>query len=431
MRASLLSRVVCAALVGLAVPEALAQESRLDALRTAARTPGEAWRASVALGRGLRIAGRVAEAETELHRAVALAGSAPEPSAAALGELARVYMDRRDFGQALGTCQRLAKVRGAEARGHACIAEAHLVWQRASLALTEVATALAKDPSCYEAKIAEGRAHDVELDSAGAEASLREAIGMRADDAGPHRLLGRVLVGEGKNDDGIAELRKAVSLDGADPDALFDLATALGPGAESAALLERATRERVPFARAWIALGRQQIATGSIAKAKASVQAAARVDPGGADVRVLEGQIALAEGRVDDAIRAGQAVLKLVPNSAPGQLLVADGNARKGEIDAALEAYQASWGFDHREPAALVHASEACHAAGRDTSARAFGVKATQEFPDWAPGWAALGDALAGQNERQASRDAYAKALGAKGGSIDRDSVQRKLVALR
>ena len=73
-------------------------------------------------------------------------------------------------------------------------------------------------------------------------------------------------------------------------------------------------------------------------------------------------------------------------NSAAATMLVADGQAKKGELDLALEAYQAAWGLDHGDPTPLVHASEACHTGGRDTSARAFGIKATQEFPKWGPG---------------------------------------------
>jgi tetratricopeptide (TPR) repeat protein len=141
------------------------------------------------------------------------------------------------------------------------------------------------------------------------------------------------------------------------------------------------------------------------------------------------GKVALAEGHADEAVHAGQAALKLVANSAAGKLLVADGNASKGEIDLALEAYQAAWGLDHGDPTPLVHATEACHAAGRDTSAKAFGLKAAQEFPKWGPAWAALGDALVAQGEKAAAKDAYQKALAGEG-PVARDVVQKKLSAL-
>ena len=72
--------------------------------------------------------------------------------------------------------------------------------------------------------------------------------------------------------------------------------------------------------------------------------------------------------------------------------------------------------------------SESLRSRESDTSARAFGVKATQEFPEWAPGWVALGDALVGQGEKRAACEAYAKAL-SMNGPIDRDGVQRKLAS--
>ena len=154
------------------------------------------------------------------------------------------------------------------------------------------------------------------------------------------------------------------------------------------------------------------------------------MDAANAQARIILGRIALLDGHPDEAIEDGRIALKVMANSAAATLLVADGQAKKGEIDMALEAYQAAWGLDHGDPTPLVHASEACHAANRDTSARAFGVKATQEFPKWGPAWAALGDALAGQNERPAAREAYRKALAGQG-LADPAHVQAKLAALQ
>ena len=111
---------------------------------------------------------------------------------------------------------------------------------------------------------------------------------------------------------------------------------------------------------------------------------AVKSDAGSVAALVLSGKVALAMDRPDDALRAGQAAMKIVANNAAAVLLVADSDARKGDIDLALEAYQTAWGLDHADPTPLVHASQACHTASRDTSARAFGAKAAQEFPNWA-----------------------------------------------
>jgi tetratricopeptide (TPR) repeat protein len=344
-------------------------------------------------------------------------------------EVARVYMDRHEYWQARSECQALGKLPGANADGHACAADAHLVLLRASEALGEVAAALASDPGSYEARVAEGRAQDFALEVAKSEAAYRAAIAIRPDGVDAHVGLGRLLFKNGRREEGLALLRRGVELDPSGSEALFELGLALSPGAESVALLERATRERPTFGEAWLALGSEQLALRHLAEAKRASDAALREPPGGAAANVLAGRVALAEGRADEAIHSGEAALRIVGNSAPAKLLVADGNAKKGDIDPALEAYQAAWGLDHGDPTPLVHAAEACHAAGRETSARAYGMKATQEFPKWGPAWAALGDALVANGEKPAAREAYQKAL-AGDGLGDRDAVQRKLLAL-
>jgi tetratricopeptide (TPR) repeat protein len=398
-----------------------AQESQLDALRAATRAAPTDPQAALAFGTALRRADHLPEALAELRRGIAIAGR-PETVRLLDWEVVRVEGDRRDFFQTMAACKPLKS--GAD--GHACAAFAHLVRQRATEALEETGAALAKDPHSYEAKVAESRAFELELDMVRAEASLREAIADHAGRSEAHEALGRVLLKEGKRDLAIAALRQAIDLDPAGPDALYELASVLPPGDEGVHLLERASRERLTFVDAWLALGTQQLAARRLGEAKKAADAAVRADPRSAAAHVLTGKVALAENRTDDAIKEGQAALAIVANSAAAKLLVADGTARKGEIDAALEAYQAAWGLDHGDPTPLVHASEACHAIGRDTSARAFGVRATQEFPRWAPGWAALGDALASQGEAPAARDAYRKALTLEG-PVDVDAVKRKL----
>ena len=183
----------------------------------------------------------------------------------------------------------------------------------------------------------------------------------------------------------MTELRRAVQLDPDGPDGLFELGQAVAPGAESLRLLEHAVRERASFTEAWLALGSQLLAAGRTADAKKAAIAAVHEDPSGVAPKILVGKVALAEGRADDAVRAGEAALKIMANSAPAKLLVADGNASKGEIDLALEAYQAAWGLDHGDPTPLVHAAEACHAAGRDTSAQGLRAQGRAGVPEVGP----------------------------------------------
>jgi tetratricopeptide (TPR) repeat protein len=454
-RLSVLVRAAYAAMLAIAIAaggatcrSAAAQESKLDDCRSTSRAnPGDPA-AALACGRALRRAGHPTEALAELRRGVAVGGARPDVVAELHWEAARTYGDRHDLPRAMASCKELEPRRGAgpdalpTPASHACVAMAYLSWQRATEALSEASASLAKEPGNYEARLAEGRAHELELKPVDAEVSLRAATALRPsalDGEEAHVALGRVLWKEGKRDEGVAELRKALQLDPSDPDALFELGSALAAAAPSAAessresqgLFERATRERPSFAEAWLALGSLRLAAGDLNGGKAAADAAVKSDHASVGALVLSGKIALATDHPDDALRAGQAALKIVANNAAAVLLVADANARKGEIDAALEAYQTAWGLDHADPAPLVHASQACHAAGRDTSARAFGAKAAQEFPNFAPGWAALGDALVGQKEIKAARDAYRKALGVSEGAIDRAAVAQRLAALQ
>jgi tetratricopeptide (TPR) repeat protein len=411
-------------------PVAWAQESQLDSLRAATKSSATDPAAALAFGRALRRAGHFPEALAELRRGIAVAASKPYLLIQLHWEVARVHMDHHDFAQAMAACGALGKLRGASAEGHACAADAHLVWQRATEALSETAAALAEDSQCYEAKIAEGRGQEFALDVEKSEAAFRVAMAWRPEGVDAHVGLGRVLLKQGKKDAALVELRKAVQLDPNGPDGLYELAMALPPSAESTGLLDRATRERPSFADAWLALGTQELAAGRVTEGKRAAQAAVRNDAKSVAPHVLLGRVALADGLFDDAIKEGEAALKILANSAPAKLLVADGNAKKGEIDRALEAYQAAWGLDRGDPTPLVHASEACHTAGRDTSARAFAVKATQEFPEWGPGWVALGEALVGQGEKRPARDAFAKALSANG-PVNREAVEKKLATIR
>lgn len=403
-----------------------AQESALPACRAATKATPTDPSAALALGSALRRAGMATQALTELRRGIAVAGGRLDVVVKLHWEIARALIDRRDFAPTMTECKVLGALPGQAAEGHACAAEAHLLWQRSTEALAETAQALAKDPRCYDAKVAEARAYDFAIDAGKSEASYRDAIALQPDRVDAHLGLGRLLAKNRRRDEAVAELRRAVQLDPDGPDALFELGVALAPSAESVSLLEHATRERLAFGDAWIALGDQLLAAGRVAEARHAGDEALRADASTVKPYLLLGRVALADNRPQDAVHAGEAALKLVANSAPAQLLIADGDAMQGQIDPALEAYQAAWGLDHGDPTPLVHASEACHGAGRETSARAFGAKAAQEFPKWGPGWAALGDALSAQGEKTAAREAYQKALAGEG-PVDRSAVQHKL----
>jgi cytochrome c-type biogenesis protein CcmH/NrfG len=118
-----------------------------------------------------------------------------------------------------------------------------------------------------------------------------------------------------------------------------------------------------------------------------------------------------------------------MPNVAKGKHLIADAYAKKGVIDLALEAYQSAAGLDHGDATPLIHAGRACLDAGRPTSAKAYGLKATKEFPNHAGAWVLLGDALVLDKDVPSARNAYDTAK--KQRNADVSAIDAKLARLR
>ncbi len=415
--------------VAFVAPLAFAQESALDAARAAVHANANDPNASLAYGRALRRAGRYAEAAAELRRGAAtIAGHQPDAAIKLHWELARTFIGQRDFSQAMVACRVAAAQTGGAQAGHACAAEAHLLWRRATDAITELAQA----GRTYDSKVSEGRALALQLKDAEAEAAFRDAMTLNANGAEPHLYLGKYWVDIGKSDAGIAELKRAVELDGSNPDALYELGHALAssPHAVDAVTpLEKAARERPSFLDAWVKLAEVQIALGKNVEARAAAQSALHINAQDASAHVIVGRVALAEGKADDAMNDARAALAVMANSAAAKFLMADAYAKKGDIDLALEQYQAAYGLDRQNPDILVHATLSCIRAGRLTSARAYATTATHEFATWGPAFAALGDALAADGDSAGAHAAYDKALQGRG-PIDAAAIRTKIAAL-
>jgi tetratricopeptide (TPR) repeat protein len=423
--------------VFMAVAPSSAQENRVADLRADARKSPTDAKAALALGRALVRAGRPGEAIPELRRGIGFA-SPGEPSFELHWELARAHNARHETGQALVQCQVIRGKPGGMGWGRACAAEAWLVTLRASEAHLEAKEAfkIADIPPRvrYRLQVIEGVASALELKYADAESSLGEALKLGPDGVEAHLALGKLLAQEGK--DGIPDLRKAVALDPDNADALFELARVLhdtapqSSGPEVVQSLQRALAARPTLGAAYRLTAQTELGQGHNAEARRAADAALRLDSSDVAAHLVLGDIALADNRIDDALKEGQTASGLVTNSAAAKLLMADAYAKKNEIDLALENYQASYSFDHLVPTALVHASQACVAASRPTSAKAFGEKATQEFPEWGPGWVALGDALVAYQDAAGARRAYEQAKRGKG-PIDIAVIDRKISALK
>jgi tetratricopeptide (TPR) repeat protein len=406
-----------ALVVLLCASPASAQESGLEALRAAVKEKPADPQASFALGRALRRAGREAEALVELRRGAVLAPR----SVPIQWEIARVHMQKRDYFVALGQCRLVQGISAAD--GRACAAEAHLV-DRAAEALSETPHA----PNHYDAKVAEGRALEMAMKETEAEAAYKKAIELRPDRWEAYLFLGKMLL-RTRKDEATLSLKRAAQLDPTGPEAAYELGAALPP-AEAAPHLERATRERPSYGEAWVKLAEAELALNHLPQARKAAETAVRVHPKEGRSHVALARVAFAEGKDEEASRAAQAALAILTTYAPARVMLGDLSAKKGDVDAAVEQYQLAWAADRTDPAPLVKASKACAAAGLESSAKAWGLKATQEFPTHGPAWVALGDAYVLRHEAASARQAFERAL-KEGGAIDRAAVERKIASLK
>ena len=413
--------------------EASAQESAISAAKDRTRKEPASAEAAVAHARALRRAGREADALVELRRGQIFAKG--DAAITAEWEIARTHIAKRDFAAAMASCKAVAKLPNGKAAGHVCAAEAHLLWRRGTEALTELAelakTSGANPEVLFHAKLAEGRSRELDSKDSEAEACYREAIRIAPGRFEGHLLLGAMLHRIGK--EGIPGPRRAVELDPHDPMAQLELGRALAAEpaqrADAVAAFEKAVAERPSFVEALRALTEAYVAANRLADAKRVAASVLKIAPNDVLAHVVSGRVALAEGKPDDALREGEIALKLMPNEGKAKLLVADAYAKKDEVDLALEAYQKASGLDPLDPAPLVNATQVCLAAGRVTSAKAFGQRAVLDFPNHAPAWVAQGDALAADGNPKAARSAYESAKKAKG--ADLTLIEGKLSRLR
>lgn len=414
----------CALLVGLAL-------SSLAVPSQAEEKPSDGASVALAVGRAERRAGAYKEAVQDLRRAAGFTSGNRDAALQASYELARISIDRRDFSLAMAQCKSLGQKPSGAALGHACAAEAFLLWRRGSEALAESRRALAIAPRLYEAKVAEGRARVLELSEAEAASVLEDAISIA-----PERVEARLALAElhallGRADAAVSDARAALSKDEQSPEAHAMLGRVLPAGPEAAGELEAALKIRPNYSEALARLADVQIAMGQLDRARESAERALKSDPNDASMRIVVGRVALAEAKPEAAHVEAKAALAILPNLASAKLLDADAYAKEHEIDLALESYQAAYGLDRTDPTPLVRASAACRAEGRDTSARAFADKATREFPNYAPGWLALGDALVAQKESAEAKQAYAQAASKARGAVESADARRRIQDLK
>ncbi|MBI5531368.1 MAG: tetratricopeptide repeat protein [Deltaproteobacteria bacterium] len=411
--------------------QAHAQAHRETAARDAVAKASTDAAASLNLAKVLRRSGSYDAALAELRRGGALASArAGDVAIRFKRETALVYLDQGKYEQAMTACRGLGALKGADALGHACLAEAHMLHKRATEALPEVTKALAASPTLYEAKVIEGYVRWQEAAPAEAEAAFRAAAASDGARTEAWLGLGRFLVANSRKAQGLEAFEKAVAADGDDPESLFALGSNLGGTDRAATLLRQAVTGRPSFGAAHAKLADALLSLGRLHEAEQEARTALGCSGVESDWHAVMGEVQLLRGQHDDALKSAEAALRLISGNARAKLLLADAHAAKHDIDLAIEAWQAAFNLARTNPTPLVHAALGCLANQRETTAKAFADRATQGFPSWAPAWDAAGDVAAKAGDKAGARRAWQQAISATEGNVDRDAIRRKIAAL-
>lgn len=423
-----LSFVTQAALfLGLAVTitssTARGQESAVASLRASATDPA----GNLALGRALRRAGHYPEAAVALRAAAR--GASPN-RADAQYELARVFMDQGDFRAAQTACNALPASGLASARRHACLARAHLVWQRSGLAEREVLAARAAAPNDPELSLLFADTLRVAGRIQEAEQAFRIAQTSLPASAEPSIGLATLLETLQRFDDAEAAWRRAAQLDANDPLVNFGLGRFLlrrrHNAREALPLLQRANSDRPDWPEALVALGEAQLATEANAEALATFDRAAARNANLPGVQSGLGRARLRANRLPESETALRLAVQQVPNDVEAHAALAEllGRTQRGEDAVAM--WDRAMDLAPQDNTIRLHAAEHAHSIGQEALARALLERALTDAPRSAPILFLRAEVAWNENDRPTARRFYQQALEGEG-SIDRARVEARI----
>jgi tetratricopeptide (TPR) repeat protein len=419
----LISAVLALGVASVSMSRAAAQETELPRLREAARTAPRDATVQRSLGIALLRAGRYREARTQLERAARLSRGSLE----ALFDVARVSFAERDHRGSESACRAMARVEKAAPLTRVCDARSDLVWARSARAFEELDEALRADPSLYEGLYALGEAHRLRAATSDAEAAYQRAISARPTEAGPHLGLGRLYVVNNRRDEAIRALRRALELDGTDPETQYELGRVLGD-AEGRELLGRAVAGRPAWPEAQTALGDALAAASQSEAAEAAYRAAiaARADHEPAHAGL--GRVLAARGDLAGAEASLRRALEIITNDQAAMLALADVLARTDRVEEAYESYRQAYSFDPRNAEPLLRAARLALSQQRDVLASGFLDSILRTQPEHADALALYGDVMVARRDRTQARTYYERAI--RGGTTERARVEAALRGL-
>ena len=226
-----------------------------------------------------------------------------------------------------------------------------------------------------------GLARLMQGDAGAAEKALRGALKSgNQGDALLHMRLGMALGAQGRAQEAIVELRRALAIAPGNADVALNLANALAESAQTAE------------AEKWL---RRVI----------------EVQPNHADARFNLGTLYIGLGRLDEAATEFRALLRQYPDSADAHNSLGIVLERQLQLEPAAESYRSALALDGNHVSALNNLGNVMRAQSRFDEAQGYYKRAIQQAPAHADGYLNMGLLRASQNQREEARDWFEKAL--------------------
>ncbi|MEK6606210.1 MAG: tetratricopeptide repeat protein [Myxococcota bacterium] len=266
-------------------------------------------------------------------------------------------------------------------------------------AVAEIDRALAAEGVTHELRLAAAESFVAVGRFEDARQHAARVSGDRPNDARAHRLFGEALLGLGKIDEAIAELRQALGV-AREPRALF-------------------------------ALGRAYEVTAKPIDALVAYDDAAKLDKTGVDVRVAAARLRIARGAYREAIKGLQEAAKLDAKRADVHMMIGECAVALRDRRAALAAFEQASRQDPNNAEAHYKAGEQLHDSGKAREAishlrRAVELLAPDQKPEWVDdAYSLLGAAYRDTRQNGQSCEFYRKYLQVAPDAPDRDEVSQ------
>lgn len=408
--------MIAIALLSLGAP-ASAQESELPSLRAAPATDAAA---QLRLGRALRRAGHFDDA----LRALRTAARGPT-RADALLEIARVRFDQGNFREARTACNAVP----AGINRHLCMARAHLIWQRPSLAEREIAAAQRIDRENAELKLVVADSLRIAGRAQESEAAYRAAAAALSGRSEPHIGLGLLFEVSNRQDDARQAFQRAVEADPKDPVAALALGRVLRrlrQNDQALPLLQRATSDRPDWPEALVALGDLQLARGTNDDAQRAFARAVQLNPQQPGAQSGLGRAHLRGGRLAEAETPLRAAIEQVANDGDAHAALAEVLGRTERGEESIQEWNRAIDLMPGDRTPRLRAADQARRMRLNTLARAYLDRILSDDAQDAPALLMRADIAFEEGDRRGARQLYQQALAGRG-TIDRAHAQSRI----